>query len=122
MRSRLSGTRRIAAVGAVLAVALGTSALGTASASAAEGAAAVDCAKGYVCLLPLFGNGTPVLVKEGDSAKYDPALTVAEVTNNTAVTYCVGGDLNYPLGAGRTQTGTSRVTSVTPSSGGACLL
>ncbi|WP_406354831.1 hypothetical protein [Streptomyces sp. NBC_00658] len=120
MRSRLSGISRLAAVGAALAVALGTTALGTAS--AAQDAAAVDCAKGYVCLLPLFGNGTPVLVKEGDSAKYDPALTVAEVTNNTAVTYCVGGDLNYPLGAGRTQTGTSGVTSVTPSSGGACLL
>lgn len=118
--SRLSRTRRIAVVGAALAVALGTTALGTAS--AAEGAAAVVCPKGYVCLLPLFGSGAPVLVKEGDSAKYDPALTVAEVTNSTAVTYCVGGDLNYPLAAGRTQTGTNRVTSVTPSAGGACLL
>ncbi|MFE9767004.1 hypothetical protein ACFYPC_21195 [Streptomyces sp. NPDC005808] len=118
MRSRLSGIRRLAAVSATVAVSLGTTALGTAS--AAEDAAAVYCAKGYVCLLPLLGSGVPVLVKEGDSAKYDPALTVAEVTNNTALPYCVSGDLSHGLSPGQTHSGTNQVRLVTPSFSGMC--
>ncbi|MEV0217882.1 hypothetical protein [Streptomyces sp. NPDC050704] len=118
MRSR---SRRFAAVVAVLAVALGTGAVGSAAAAEA-GAEAVACPKGYVCLLPQFGSGQPVLVKEGDTAKFSPALTVTEVTNATSVAYCVGGNLNYPLGPGRTQTGVSQVNTVEPSKSGFCLL
>ncbi|GAA3007968.1 hypothetical protein [Streptomyces fulvorobeus] len=118
MRSR---TQRFAAVCAVLAVTLGTAAVGSAAAAEA-GAAAVACPRGYVCLLPQFGSGQPVLVKEGDTAKFSPALTVAEVTNATSVTYCVIGSLSYPLGPGRTQTGVGQVNAVGPSQSGYCLL
>ncbi|MFC9847356.1 hypothetical protein ACFWFF_37225 [Streptomyces sp. NPDC060223] len=118
MRSSYSGTRRIAAVGAALAFALGTGALGTAAAS--EGAAAVECAKGYLCLLPLFGNGDPVLVPEGEKAGFNPALAVTEVTNSTGVTYCVSGNLSYGLGPGQTQSGIYQVTVVEPSTSGFC--
>ncbi|MGW0819814.1 hypothetical protein [Streptomyces sp. NPDC002845] len=102
-----------------VAAAVGTGAVG--SASAAE-KAVVPCEKGYVCLVPLYGTGWPVLVPEGKSADFDPALRISEITNNTSITYCVGGDLHYPLGSGQTRTGVQQVTGLDPSYGGACLL
>lgn len=121
MRKGSSRTRRIAAVGAVLAVALGTGVGGAASATAAEDGAAVFCPVGYLCLQPLLGS-RPVLVKQGDRASFSPALRVTEVTNGTNVTYCVTGDFSYGLPAGRTQTWDSSVISVAPMpAGGACL-
>ncbi|WP_180303957.1 hypothetical protein [Streptomyces sp. JV178] len=114
--------RRIAVVGAVFAVALGTGVSGAASATAAGDGAALACPVGYLCLQPQSGSRT-VLVRQGERASFSPALRVAEVTNSTRVTYCVTGDFSYPLGAGRTQSRESSVVSVAPMPpGGACLL
>ncbi|WP_371577539.1 hypothetical protein [Streptomyces sp. NBC_01314] len=121
MRNRSSRLRRIAAVGAVLAVALGTGWSGAASAGAAEDEAVVSCLHGYVCLQPLFG-AQPVLVKEGDRATYSPALRVSAVVNATNTAYCIGGSLSYPLGPGQTQTWDHGVNYVSPATGGFCPL
>ncbi|MDX3645502.1 hypothetical protein [Streptomyces sp. MB09-02B] len=110
MRNRSTGLRRVAAVGAALAVALGT---GVGGAAAAEDEAVVTCQYGYVCLQPLLG-ARPVMVKEGERATFNPALQVTEVTNMTRVAYCVGGGLSYALPPGGTQTWDSSVFTVGP--------
>ncbi|MDX2824024.1 hypothetical protein Sipo8835_43115 [Streptomyces ipomoeae] len=120
MRNRVSGLRRTVAVGAVLAGALGTGLSGTAA--AAQDTAAVACPIGYVCLQPLLGS-QPVLVRQGESARFSPALRVTEVTNSTSVRYCVTGDFSYGLPPGGTQTWDSSVIGLAPMPpGGACLL
>ncbi|MGW1668843.1 hypothetical protein [Streptomyces sp. NPDC002324] len=123
MRTRSSGSRRAAAVGAVLAVAFGTGMSGAtaADASAAGEEAVVSCLRGYVCLQPLLG-AQPVMVREGDRATYSPALRVTAVVNATDTPYCVGGTLSYPLGPGQTQSYDHGVNQLSPASGSFCPL
>ncbi|MFE7762667.1 hypothetical protein [Streptomyces sp. NPDC057438] len=121
MRNRSGRSRRAAAVGAVLAVALGTGTSGAAAASGAGEEAVVSCLRGYVCLQPLLGS-QPVMVREGDRAAYSPALRVTAVVNATNTPYCVGGSLSYPLGPGQTQDYDHAVSRVSPAGGGFCPL
>ncbi|MFD9039279.1 MULTISPECIES: hypothetical protein [Streptomyces] len=121
MRTRASGSRRAAAVGAVLAVAFGTGMSGATAASAAGDEAVVPCLRGYVCLQPLLG-AQPVMVREGDRATYSPALRVTAVVNATNTPYCVGGTLSYPLGPGQTQSYDHGVNQLSPASGSFCPL
>ncbi|MGW0709306.1 hypothetical protein ACWD4G_25685 [Streptomyces sp. NPDC002643] len=119
MRKRVSGLRRVVAVGAVLAGAVGTGLSGTAV--AAEDSAAVACWSGYLCIQQQLGSQV-LMVRQGEQMTFSPAVPATEVTNMTSVTYCVLGGLNYALPSGGTQTWDSTVSAVAPMPpGGACL-
>ncbi|MFF6782047.1 hypothetical protein [Streptomyces sp. NPDC012510] len=132
MRNRTSRSRRVAAVGAVLAVALGTGVSGaasvrasastSASAHGAEAALVVPCPFGFVCLAEgASGTGAHYRIAQGTAARFGVSVRVGEATNRTTVDYCVSGSFSYLLPAGETQTRDSLVRSVVPRpTGGTC--
>ncbi|MEE1758947.1 MULTISPECIES: peptidase inhibitor family I36 protein [unclassified Streptomyces] len=113
MRDRLNRLRRVAAVGAVLAGALGTGTGGTAVADQ-QAAVVVPCPQGFVCLSENpNGAGRMYRLAQGTAAHLGSVL-VAEATNNTSIDYCVIGTFSYLLRPGETQTQDSFVRSVMP--------
>ena len=78
----------------------------------AAAAAAIPCPFGYVCMaLP---QGTIIAVPEGQSKTFPGGVTMAGITNQTKISYCVNGSLNFALGAGAEVIRTQTVTSFGP--------
>ncbi|MFF7839669.1 hypothetical protein ACFZC6_12735 [Streptomyces ossamyceticus] len=124
MRNRSSWIRRAAAVGGVLAVVLGTGMTGAATATAAAGSTAVvPCPRGFVCVSESpNGTGRVYHVAQGTRVVFTFPVAVNEVTNSTAVDYCVTGVSSYVLRPGETRSGPNDVRSLAPlPAGGVCL-
>ncbi|MEU2249353.1 hypothetical protein [Streptomyces sp. NPDC019224] len=107
-------------VGATLA---GLTAFGTGAASAADASASsIAChVDGYVCMTVNDVYQPTVWVAGGDSYTFLRASEVTSISNDTSVTYCVGGEFNFSVAPGQSIEVPRTVTALEPSPGGRCL-
>jgi hypothetical protein len=70
------------------------------------------CSVGYVCMQT--DRGSVVRIAQGDARRFDPALSIDWITNQTRLNYCVTGNPSFSLPAGRTSNRDQTVVAVGP--------
>jgi hypothetical protein len=75
-------------------------------------APAVPCFKGYVCVQE--PKGVITAVPEGQAYDFPDGTEMIGISNQTAISYCVGGDPNFQLDAGVEVVRSQPITGFTP--------
>src|SRR4051812_16068176 len=78
----------------------------------ASAAPIVPCFTGYVCVQE--SNGLITAVPQGQSHVFPSGTEMIGIANQTAVSYCVGGNPNFQLSAGKVVIRSQPITRLAP--------
>jgi len=78
----------------------------------ASAAPTVPCFKGYVCVQE--PKGVITAVPEGQVYTFPKGTEMTGITNQTAISYCVGGNPNFQLSAGEEVVRSQPITGFAP--------
>jgi hypothetical protein len=78
----------------------------------ASAAPTVPCFKGYVCVQE--PKGVITAVPEGQAHAFPKGTEMIGITNQTAISYCVGGNPNFQLSAGEEVVRSQPITQFAP--------
>jgi hypothetical protein len=78
----------------------------------ASAAPTVPCFKGYVCVQQ--PKGVITAVPEGQAYAFPNGTEMIGITNQTAISYCVGGNPNFQLSAGQEVVRSQPITGFAP--------
>ena len=87
-------------------------AVALAPAAPASAAPTVPCFKGYVCVQE--PKGVITAVPEGQAYTFPTGTEMIGISNQTAISYCVGGSPNFGLGAGEEVIRSQPITGFQP--------
>jgi hypothetical protein len=104
--------RRILALAGIAGASLVALPTATTAQPSATEATPPACAVGYVCMQT--DRGSVVRIAAGDARRFDPALSIDWITNQTRLNYCVTGNPSFSLPAGRTSNRDQTVVAVGP--------
>ena len=89
----MSTLLKLAVIGSVVATSVALVPVGPASA-----AATVPCFDGYVCVQ--LEKGKIIAVPEGQSETFPAGTTMIGISNQTKISYCVGGSPSFGIASG----------------------
>ncbi|HEX5203589.1 hypothetical protein ACFQS1_34695 [Paractinoplanes rhizophilus] len=78
----------------------------------AAAAPTVPCFKGYICVQE--AKGVITAVPEGQSYAFPAGTEMAGISNQTAISYCVGGNPNFQVTAGQEVVRSQPITGFQP--------